>query len=128
MRASIALFTGVDEIFQLLRKEERERLKHEFQKREKEEKMGAVWERIKKRRLETKHDMDVALCVIQEGVREIEEKQLNILKKILQAASKYWDPVTRKKYETKLKEEVVLIDIKVKHWKKGREGKYGQDY
>lgn len=110
-------FAGVNEVFQLLRKKERERLKHEFEKREKEEKVSAVWERIKKRRLETKHDMDVALCVIQEGVREIEEKQLNILKKILQVASKYWDPVSRKKYESKLKEQVVLLDIKVRHLK-----------
>jgi hypothetical protein len=76
------------EVQQALKREERDRLRWEFEQKEREAKMGAVWERIKKRRLETKFDLENALFQVQPPVEAIDTRNKGVLQKASQADQK----------------------------------------
>jgi hypothetical protein len=103
------------EVQQMLRKEERDRERWDFEQKEREKKMGAVWERIKKRRIETKLDLEVAFMIIQPHQPAVDARTRGVLFKILTAGAKWWDPVIRRRYEAKFKTNLVFYDVKVRH-------------
>lgn len=73
------------EVQQALKREERDRLRWEFEQKEREAKMGAVWERIKKRRLETKFDLENALFQVQPPVEVVDTRNKGVLQKASRA-------------------------------------------
>lgn len=73
---------GLSEVQQVLRKEERDRMRWEFEQKEREQKMGVVWERIKKRRLELRYDLEAAFCVVQHHMELLEHRTKHILVRV----------------------------------------------
>lgn len=73
------------EVQQALKREERDRLRWEFEQKEREAKMGVVWERIKKRRLETKFDLENALFQVQPAVEVVDNRNKGVLQKASRA-------------------------------------------
>lgn len=97
----------------MLRKEEREKLQREFNQKEREKKMGVVWERIKRRRMEMKLDLELAFMEIHPPMQSFDVRVMSVLQKVVTTGSKWWDTKQRRKFEQALKSRCVLIDIKV---------------
>ena len=101
------------EVKTIIRREERERLQREFELQEREKKMGDIWHRIKKRREETKIEVEVAFKRTQAPMKSLDHRTMTIVHNVIMAGAKWWDARVRRKYDKIVKQRVVLVDVKV---------------
>jgi len=93
------------EVKTLLRKEERVKLQREAEMKEREKQMGDIWHRIKKRREETKVEVEVAFKRTQAPMEVLDPRTKTILHNVIMAGVKWWEPKIRKKYEKSVKKD-----------------------